>query len=498
MRAAEEAAFARGISAEALMEQAGAGIARAIEKFFPCPGNCIVFAGKGHNAGDAFVAARALAEAGWQIETRLIFPEHELSALTKKKFDELAAPVAAVHDRRNDLASREGRRPTLDSVVADRRYRIVLDGLLGLGAHPPLRDPVRSACQEINSLGKTGAYVIAVDLPTGLDGETGEVDADCVVADFTITVGCAKSGLLADGALDFVGRLEVVTLAELQPEGVGEAELGTAESLRHLLPRRPYSSYKNQYGRIGIVAGSRGFTGAAQMCSSGALRTGAGLVELFVPEEVYQIVAAAAAPEVMVKPVSSYRELLEQPVDVWALGPGLGKTRADEILPLIRAAQQPMVLDADGLNILSEKMETLQQLRGPRLLTPHPGEMKRLFPNEKMSRAELARKFCEHYKVTLLLKGSRTVVAEAGRPLSYNTTGNPGMATGGMGDVLTGVCAGLLGAKLSPHEAARVGAWACGRAAELAIFNGMASEESLLPRDVLDHLGAAFRELQRL
>ena len=343
------------------------------------------------------------------------------------------------------------------------------------------------------------AYVIAIDLPSGLDGDSGEADDDCVVADFTITVGCAKSGLVADSAIDFVGRLEVVPLDELRipkDERSSSSEVATPESLRDLLPRRKYSAYKNQFGRIGIVAGSRGFTGAAVMCSLGALRGGAGLVELFVPEDIYEIVAAAAPPEVMVKPVKSYADLLEEPIDVWAVGPGLGKSRAEEILALMRDAKQPMVIDADGLNILAEEIGTLKKLRGPRLLTPHPGEMKRLFPNENMSRGEIATKFCAKYAVTLLLKGSRTIVAQAGRPLSYNTTGNPGMATGGMGDVLTGICGALLGAKLSPNDAARLGAWLCGRAAELAIFDGAASEESLLPRDLLDHLGGAFTDLR--
>ncbi|MEO5753656.1 MAG: ADP/ATP-dependent (S)-NAD(P)H-hydrate dehydratase, partial [Chthoniobacterales bacterium] len=206
-------------------------------------------------------------------------------------------------------------------------------------------------------------------------------------------------------------------------------------------------------------------------------------------------VATAAAPEVMVKPVKSYADLLEEPIDIWTVGPGLGMSRAEEIRALIRDAKQPMVVDADGLDILSGNLATLKKVQGPRLLTPHPGEMKRLFPQGKMSRAETASKFCEERAVTLLLKGSRTIVAEAGRPLSYNTTGNPGMATGGMGDVLTGVCGALLGAALTPYDAARLGAWLCGRAAELAIFNGNASEESLLPTDVLDHLGAAFQEL---
>ena len=503
MRAAEEAAFARGISAEALMEQAGAGIARSIEKFFPRAGKCIVFAGKGHNAGDALVAARWLVRMGWKIETQLIFAEKELSTLTSRKLDALresqsgrglCAPI------REDTAAFEAQRPFPPGQT------IILDGLLGLGAHPPLREPIRGACREINSL-RADARIVAIDLPTGLDGDSGKVDGDCVVADFTITVGCGKSGLVADSAIDLVGRLEVVPLDELRMDGLPlvpgfagarsfDAELAIPESLRDLLPRRKYSASKNQFGRIGIVAGSCGFTGAAIMCSLGALRAGAGLVELFVSEEIYEIVAAAAAPEVMVKPVKSYADLLEEPIDVWAVGPGLGKSRAEQILELIRDAKQPMVIDADGLNILAGEMEILKNAGGPRLLTPHPGEMKRLFPEKQMSRAKTATKFCEQHAVTLLLKGSRTIVAEAGRPLSYNTTGNPGMATGGMGDVLTGVCGALLGAGLLPNDAARLGVWLCGRAAEIAIFNNNASEESLLPRDVLHHLGAAFCDLR--
>lgn len=457
------------------MEEAGAGMARSIAKFFPRPGRCIVFAGKGNNAGDALVAARWLAAVGWAIETRLSYPENELSELARKQ-------LGALRDRKSGP---RGRGPL-----------VLLDGLLGLGARPPLREPLRGACRELNERRAAAAAVFAIDLPTGLEGDSGAADEDCVVADFTLTVGFAKRGLVADEALDFVGRLEVIPLAALRATDEISAELAIPESLRDLLPRRKFSAYKNQFGRIGIVAGSRGFSGAVVLCSSGALRAGAGLVELFVPEEIYQVVAVAAAPEVMVKSVKSYADLLAEPIDVWALGPGLGKKRAAEILALMRDAEQPMVIDADGLNILAGEMTTLKKMRGPRLLTPHPGEMKRLFPVEKTSRAEWATKFCRRYEATLLLKGSRTIVAERACPLSYNTTGTPGMATGGMGDVLTGVCAGLLGAELSPNESARLGAWACGRAAELALSAGTASEESLLPSDVLAHLGAAFRDLR--
>ncbi|MEO5754028.1 MAG: NAD(P)H-hydrate epimerase, partial [Chthoniobacterales bacterium] len=325
MRATEGAAFARGISAETLMEEAGRGIARSIERFFPRPGKCIVFGGKGHNAGDAFVAAGWLAAAGWEIEIRLASREADLSDLTGLKLRELESGRGPCAPIREDVATIGAQRPLPLSRT------IILDGLLGLGAHPPLRDPIRGACREINAL-RGRARVIAIDLPSGLDGDSGEADEDCVVADFTITVGCAKSGLVADAALDFVGRLEVVPLAELQPDDAAkDAGLATPESLRDLLPRRKFTSYKNQFGRIGMVAGSRGFTGAAVMCSLGALRAGAGLVELFVLEDAYEIVATAAAPEVMVKPVKSYADLLEEPIDIWTVGPGLGMSRAEEI-----------------------------------------------------------------------------------------------------------------------------------------------------------------------
>jgi ADP-dependent NAD(P)H-hydrate dehydratase / NAD(P)H-hydrate epimerase len=517
MRAAEEAAFANGVQVEALMNKAGAGVALAVTKFFQKPGRCIVFAGKGHNAGDALFAAQCLERCGWKIEVRLAFKEADCSDLMRKKLADLcrrppeilgavpletanADPAATLVELSPDATEQTA--TTQDTMATQECSGIaaplvILDGLLGVGAKPPLREPLRAACRAINQLRTTkGAYIFAVDLPTGLDTDSGKADRDCVVADFTVTIGYPKPGLVADGALNYVGRIEVVPLDELRPPETKPKEIiASPAAFRGLLPRRKYSSYKNQFGRIGVVAGSKGFVGAALMASQGALKAGAGLVEVFVSEEIYEIVAGAAFMEAMVKPVTSYRHLLKEKVDVWAVGPGLGNSRAAEILELVEKVKQPMVLDADGLNIVSEKSPVLRRCKGKRLLTPHPGEMRRLFPDEQQSRAKTATKFCDRFPVTLLLKGSRTIVAERGRPLSYNTTGNPGMATGGMGDVLTGVCAGLLGQGLSLYDAARVGAWLCGRAAEIAIFNGNQSEQSLLPCDVLDHLGDGFKEL---
>src|SRR5438094_5308441 len=419
MRAAEQAAFANGVQVEALMNKAGAGVAQAVTKFFQKPGRCIVFAGKGHNAGDALFAAQCLEQCGWKIEVRLAFKEADCSDLMRKKLADLcrrppeilgAVPSKTANTRLGAaLVELSPEAPdqtatTQNTIAAEACSGIaaplvILDGLLGVGAKPPLREPIRTACRAINQLRTAkGAYVFAVDLPTGLDTDSGKADRDCVVADFTITIGYAKPGLVADGALNYVGRIEVVPLDELRPPEAKPKEIiASPAAFRGLLPRRKYNSYKNQFGRIGVVAGSKGFVGAALMASQGALRAGAGLVEVFVPEEIYDIVAGAAPMEAMVKPVQSYRNLLKEKADVWAVGPGLGKSRAAEILDLIEKAKQPMVIDADGLNILAEKISTLKRCKGKRLLTPHPGEMKRLSHGEKKSAAKTRPKSGHHF-----------------------------------------------------------------------------------------------------
>jgi len=465
-------------------------VAQAVVQFVQPAGKALVFYGKGHNGGDALVAARHLEEAGWEIELR---PQErdasKLAPLTGMKLGELHS---SKHPRR----------------VARKRFTprpsVILDGLLGIGASGPLREDIRALTREINALRAEGnARVFAVDLPTGLNGDTGEADPDCVIADVTVTAGYAKSGLVVDGAPAFVGRLCVASLREFEAHAPVEfsAQTDAPESLRGLLARRNFESHKTQYGRLGIIAGSLGFTGAAVLCANGALRGGAGLVTVYATEDIQPILAVAAPAEVMVRPVKSYTEVLEQKHDVLALGPGLGKGRAGEILQLIEHAEGAMVLDADGLNIVAEHdVALLGRCAGPRLLTPHPGEMARLFPEaNELSRVEVATRFTSRFAdarfpLTLLLKGSRTIIHEHGKPASYNTTGNPGMGTGGMGDVLTGVCAALIGQHLSPFDAARVGAWLCGHAAEIMTQGG--AEESLAALDVVHALRGAFTHLR--
>jgi ADP-dependent NAD(P)H-hydrate dehydratase / NAD(P)H-hydrate epimerase len=230
------------------------------------------------------------------------------------------------------------------------------------------------------------------------------------------------------------------------------------------------------------------------LASKAALKAGAGLVTLYVSEDVYSIIAAKAETEVMVRPVADLREALSDRLDAIAIGPGLGRARAEQVLQIVREFANPMVVDADALNIISEYPETLSRLAGPRLLTPHPGEMSRLFSTKNLSRVEIVERFTSEYPVTLLLKGARTLVGQKGYPLSYNSTGTPGMATGGSGDLLTGVCGALIGRGVAPYDAARLGAWLCGRAAELTLRDE--SEESMIPSETLRYLGKAFEEIR--
>lgn len=489
MKALEAKTFAAGVSAESLMEEAGLKIAQVVRQFFPTPWQCLVFFGKGHNGGDALVAARHLAACGWEIKLQPAFPEEAWSELTAQKHREL---ISSKEPRRHEAVYFYGTRGAHPAII--------LDGLLGIGAGGALRNPILAATREINRLrSAANARVFAVDLPTGLNADTGDADAGCVAADFTLAIGFAKKGLLAGKAANFAGRLAVLPLEKfsaLKTSGDSDSAVATGGSLAPLLPRRKFDSHKNDYGSVGVVAGSIGMTGAALMSAEAALRAGAGLVTLFATTDVYPILAPAAAPEIMVRPLPTYRDVLEAKLDVIAAGPGLGVEHTNGVMHIVKRSPLPMVVDADALNMLSANKSLLNRFAGPRLLTPHPGEMNRLFDAKNLSRREIAQKFTERFAVTLLLKGARTLVAENGLPFSYNSTGSPGMATGGMGDVLTGVCAALLAQGLSCYDAARLGAWICGRAAEIAIYQGAQSEESLVATDLLKNLGAAFKQLR--
>ncbi len=488
MLAAEQLAISGGLSAEALMEDASAGIFEVLRQFLPVPGTALLYLGKGNNAGDALVVARHLHAAGWKLAARCISPVDEFKELPTKHWHAL-----------------EGRITTLsspDALTDEKGVILILDGIVGTGASPvPLRGPYADAVHEMNAFRRLRhAFTLAIDIPTGLGA--GDL---AVEADLTVTLGFAKSQLLDDAAAGHVGRLAVVPLKDVsEVHGDASQRILSPDLLLPALPCRSFEFHKGQAGRVAIVAGSRGYLGAAILAASGALRGGAGLVTLYVKEESYPLIAPLAPVEVMVKPVRDYRELFRDPVDAIAIGPGLGLGHEDEILAVLSRADVPVVVDADALNMLARRgFEVLRKNPAPRLLTPHPGEMARLaahFPEWKnLGRRDLALDFIAKFPhATLLLKGSRTLVATSGQPLSFNTTGHPGMASGGMGDVLTGLCAALAAQGVRLHDAACLGAWLSGRAAEVALAQGGCSAESLAASDVLHHMGHAFRDLKNL
>jgi NAD(P)H-hydrate epimerase len=328
-----------------------------------------------------------------------------------------------------------------------------------------------------------------------MDADSGASGTCAVRADLTLTIGTIKPGLVADEAINFVGGLDIVPFPLFKDEDSSpEPRLATASKLCHHIPRRPYDLHKGNAARLGIIAGAPGFLGAARLCSEAALHAGAGLVTLFVPEESYSHIVGAVSPEIMVRGVSSLEDIDHSPFDAFAVGPGLGNNPAG-FFEFLKNYHGPIVLDADGLNLVAQDPE--RWLRKNMVVTPHPGEMKRLFPHdENLKRKKIAESFMKKFPGTLLFKGARTIVAEREKPLSYNGTGNPGMASGGQGDVLTGIIASLMVQGLSGYQAASLGAWLAGKSADLCLQHGTASEESLIASDISRHLGDAFAALR--
>lgn len=482
MQEMEKRAFSSGVSAEDLMDAAGRGIAQVVRQFFPRPGTLVIYLGTGNNAGDALVAARELQRNGWDIQARLSAEVNQFKLLPRKHWQGLKGI------QRLSTPPDQVRQPL-----------VLLDGLLGIGSQGPLRPPLQALAAEMNAMRLShAAFTIAMDIPSGLDGDAGVPEKDCVIADVTATVAVAKQGLVADLAVNHVGRLSLVPLPALTAFAHPESdltELITPSLLKTWLPRRNFDFHKGQAGRTGIIAGSEGFYGAAELACRGALRAGAGLVTLLVRDEAYATLASRVPAEVMVKKVRDYREVLEMKFNALGIGPGLGFDHEEECQAVLHKATVPTVVDADALTMLARRPDLLQTAAAPRLLTPHPGEMARLMPDGALlSRCDQAETWAaNHPRDTLLLKGARTVIATHGQNTLFNTTGHPGMATGGMGDVLTGVITALLGQSIPLHRTAALGAWLCGRAAELHAVAHAA--ESTLPSDVLRHLGEAWKGL---
>lgn len=472
--------MAAGTPGKVLMDRAGLAVARRAATLSR---RVLLLAGKGNNGGDAIVAARHLAAMGCEPTLALFCRHADLTGDPLAHFQELGnVPVLEL--------------PNLDQ-LATLRAEVIVDGLLGTGLTGDVRDPVASVIRFVN---EQPAKVIAIDLPSGLDSDTGEVHGVCVRADVTVTMGLPKIGLLRPSATDWVGAIEVADIgfpSEFAAEIPSEVELLTATDVRALLPRRRRSTHKGDYGHLLVIAGSEGYTGAPVLCAHAAARSGVGLVTLAVPREVYPIVAANCPPEVMPRPMDRLGSLAD--FDAVALGPGLGQAPETQraVLNWMSSCPRPMVVDADGLNALARNLSLLNTLNVPLVLTPHPGEMSRLAGKSireiQADRWEAARGFARGYGIVLALKGAGTVVTDKSGRLWINSTGNPGMAKGGVGDALTGVIGALLAQGLPALDAARAGVFVHGRAGDIA--RDHCGERALLASDLILNLGPAFAEV---
>lgn len=490
IRQLDQRTIAAGTSGEELMERAGLAVARSAIEFLKRRDAraVLLFAGKGNNGGDAIVAARHLAAAGCHPTLVLLCRRQELQGDPLAHFQKLVGEIHVLE------------LPTLDQlsdVVAETEPAVVVDGLLGTGLKGEVREPYATAIKVINGLRRP---VVAIDIPSGLDSDTGEAHGVCVRADVTVTMGLPKIGLMKPAAADFVGRIEVADIGfprKFVDEIQTEVELLTASDVAPLLPHRQRSAHKGDFGHLLVIAGSEGYTGAPILTAHAAARAGAGLVTLAMPRNIYSVVAGHCPPEIIPRPFDGIPDTTG--FDAVAIGPGMGQQPEIQkiVWKVVSSCSVPMAVDADALNTVAQATTALKKLQRPLVLTPHPGEMARLVRQTakevQAHRWEVARSFAQEYGVTLVLKGAGTVITDKSGKLWINSTGNPGMAKGGMGDALTGIIGSFLAQGMTPLDAARAGVFVHGLAGDLACDKF--GEQAMLPTDLIDHLGAAFATL---
>lgn len=475
-----------GIPGIVLMETAGSAIVRAIERHYPTCQRIGIFAGKGNNGGDGIVIARQLAHVGRDVHLFLVSPQESFTGEADINL-QIAKRLGL---KIEEILTDTGFYGTGDVPTTLASCELLVDAIFGTGLRGAVRSPIASVINAINSL---PIPILSVDLPSGLDADTGHPLGICVQADRTVTIGLPKRGLLMHPGAELAGKLEVVDIGF--PQQVVDAQdikvnWTTATQASQWVPPRPPASHKGSYGRVLVVAGSTGMTGAAALASEAALRAGAGLVTLATPRHLNPILEGLL-PEVMTLPlpetevgslavsaISAILEFAEKTKSVLAIGPGLSQhpETVSLVHQLIRENQEQelglrMVIDADGLNALAQDRNILSLLDRETILTPHPGEMARLTDASvstlEKDRIHTAQQFASEHSLTLVFKGAPTVSADANGDVWINSTGNPGMATGGMGDVLTGVIAGLIAQGIASETAAALGVYLHGLAGNI-------------------------------
>jgi NAD(P)H-hydrate epimerase len=458
----------RGISGFELMSRAGHEVFQCFRNKWPNTRSVAVFCGTGNNAGDGYIIAGLALEAGLKVSV------YSLANPGNIKGDALTAYQNYIQANGTIILFQGD-----ESIDAD----VIVDALLGTGLDRPVTGLYALAIQVIN---KSSAYVVAVDSPSGLNADTGNVLGCAVKADCTVTFIGLKQGLFTGQAADYCGEISYASLAV--PETIFQEVLASAvRVVKTPLPRRDRCSHKGNYGHVLIVGGDSGYSGAARLAGEAALRVGAGLVSIATRAE-HAGLMNLNRPELMCHGVESARQLagLLEKASVVVIGPGLGQSVwAKELFMATITAQKLLIIDADGLNLLARS-----PVKNPDwILTPHPGEAARLLSCStagiQQDRFAAVAAIQAKYDGIAILKGAGTLIASE-NDCAVSTTGNPGMASGGMGDVLSGVIAGLLAQGLSLKNAAQQGVHIHGLAADLAADKD--GERGLLASDLMPYL----------
>lgn len=463
-----------------------------------------IFAGKGNNGGDGFVAARYLANRGARVKAFLLGKKEEVKGDAAVNLAALARMGLEVEE----LSQGELHKARVAISISD----IVIDAIFGTGFKGEISGLAALVIEAINDSSRP---VISVDIPSGVDADTGGVAGRCVRASYTVTMGLPKVGLmLYPGAL-YAGNVVVADIGI--PSAFASDErlrfnMSTSGYVRGLLPARHPDSHKGDFGRILVIAGSEGMIGAAALTCLSALRTGAGLVTLGIARSLHDLMEIKLT-EVITRPLPETEarslsiaaqgmiESTAKRADVLAIGPGLSTNSetAQLVRNLLVSLNMPAVVDADALNAIAQDISVLRAARAPLVLTPHGGEMARLLGvnvNEvKRDRLATACRAARQWGKVVVFKGARTIIADPSGAAYINPTGNPGMATAGSGDVLTGAIAGLIAQGLAPFEAAIAGVYIHGLAGDLALEDK--GEAGLLAGDILERLPLAETRLRK-
>lgn len=495
-----------GIPSLLLMENAGLQAALEMERSFPHlrRSRVAVVCGRGNNGGDGFVVARHLFDRGTTVEVFLLAKRSDVKGDARTNFEivqRLGISIREVTTSQDLQASRE--------VI--ERADLIVDALLGTGTTGAAKGLIAEAIDLLNG---TGRPIVALDIPSGLNSDEGTIPGPSISATLTVSFALPKRGIILFPSASRAGRVAVVDIGlprQLLCDPSLEVSLLDREDAAQALPCRDPNAHKGTYGHVLVLAGSPGKTGAAAMCSLSALRIGAGLVTLALPEGLNNAMEAKLT-EVMTEPLPETRErtvsvaALEKVLALLegkralAIGPGLSThpETSELVRELVGAVKVPMVVDADGINALAPKLETLAKAAAPLILTPHPGELARLLSISREEvvhhRIPVVQKVARDFSLYLVLKGARTLVADPEGRVAINMTGNPGMATGGTGDVLTGLIAGLLAQGVDPGLAARAGVYLHGLAGDLAAE--AVGQEAMLASDLMAHLPDAIRRVK--